>query len=202
MIKHWTQIKTGDALFKDTDFSDKGKSLPMKFINWITTWGQNAKEKDFKKMEDGDDHTEKFFWIEDILYVASATNKTGVRPTPFERWAKQEGNPRIVIVRRTVPYTTTEEELMTYMMFEDLGLPYALWPGMKALFGKGKKQNIKHVLSILEERGLICSETTAKWDVEKLHWPGMLPKPLHDYYLENGRSDIFDGKVLDLFKRK
>ncbi len=196
MIKHWTEIKTGDRLFKDSDFDNKGKSLFMKFVTWGISIVQNLKSGD---KEDGDDHSETFFWEDDILYVASATNKTGVRPIPFHRWAKQEGNPRVVLIRRRIPYTVKEQEAIIDMIKEDYGLPYALWPGAKALFGK-PHTCIVDIKDELEERGMICSETTAKWDVDFYYWPNMLPQRLRELYMANDASEIFDGKVLNLFK--
>ena len=202
MINHWTDIKTGDRLFKDTDFNDKGKSLFMKCINWFTSMFQGFKKETRGNFTDGADHTETFVWVNDILYVASATNKEGVRRKPFKRWCNQEGNPRIVIIRKTIPYTKLGENLIRYQIEEDMGLPYALKSGTKALLTDKDEVSIADVLKVLEERGLICSETTAKWEIksEGIHWPDMLPKELQKYYLENGRHIVFDGKCLNLFK--
>ena len=196
MIHHWTEIKTGDRLFKDTDFDNKGKNFFMKIVTWCISWWQNLRSGD---REDGDDHSETFIWLDNILHVASSTNKTGVRHMRFSRWAIQEGNPRIVIIRRRIPYTKDEEEQIIEMVFDDCGLPYALWDGAKAFFGK-PKDSIKETLLELEDRGMICSETTAKWDIDFYFWPNMLPQRLRELYMENDASKIYNNKVLNLFK--
>lgn len=196
MITHWTDIKTGDRLFKDTDFDNKGKNFFMKIVTWVISWFQNIKSGD---IEDGDDHSETFVWVDEELHVASSTNKEGVRHKPFHRWVTQEGNPRIVIVRRRIPYSNRELELIYTMIMQDMGLPYALLSGAESLFGDPDDE-IAHVESIIEDRGLICSETTAKWDIDKYDWPNMLPQELRELYLQNDASEIFDNKALNLFK--
>lgn len=200
MIRSWIDIKTGDRLFKDTDFGDKGKSFFMKTVNWFTSILQGFRKETRGNFTDGADHTETFIWVNDRLQVASATNREGVRMKPFERWCNQEGNPRIVIIRKAVPYSEFDEQAILYKIEEDMGLPYALKSGTKALLSNKEEVTITETLKILEERGLICSETTAKWDSEKIHWPDMLPKELQQHYLDNGRYEIFDGKCLTLFK--
>lgn len=202
MIHHWTNIKTGDRLFKDSDFGDKDKSFFMRIANWLTSMFQGFRKETRGNFTDGADHTETFVWIFDRLYVASSTLKEGVRRKPFKRWCQQEGNPRIVIVRKAVPYSEFDYDDIIWKIEEDLGLPYALKSGAKALLTNKDEVTITETLKVLEERGLICSETTAKWDIksEGIHWPDMLPKELHKYYLDNGRHEIFDGKCLNLFK--
>ena len=200
MIKHWTDIKTGDRLFKDTDFNDKGKNAFMKFVTWAISGIQNLrKENRGKNLGDGDDHTETFLWIKGRLFVASATIDKGVRPMLFSRWIKQEGNPKIEIIRRRIPYTEEEKDIIVEMAIEDFGLPYALIPGAKALFGEDKKGNIDQVEADLETRGMICSEAAARWDIDVYDWPEMLPKRLKELYLQNDASVAFFGRGLELF---
>jgi len=171
LIRNWTDIKTGDRLFKDTDFNDKGKVWYMKIVTWGISFFQNLrKENRGKNLGDGDDHTETFLWLNGRLFVASATNDKGVRPVPFRRWIIQEGNPKIEIIRRRIPYTPEEQDIIIDMALDDFGLPYALVPGAIALFGKDKKGNIDEVEADLEIRGMICSETTARWDVDVYDW--------------------------------
>jgi len=201
LIKHWTDIKTGDRLFKDTDFNDKGKNFFMKIVTWVISHAQNLrKENRGKKLGDGADHTETFIRINGELFVFSATKDKGVRPMPFHRWVVQEGNPKIEIIRRRIPYSTIEKKMITNMAFQDLGLPYALKAGSKALLGKDKKGNIDEVEADIESRGMICSETTARWDIDKYDWPEMLPKRLKELYLQNDASVAFFGRGLTLYK--
>jgi len=200
MITNWTQILDGDDCFKDNDMSDKGKPWCMRIINYLTTFFQIQRD-DVKDKSDGEDHSEKFHWLELngelCLRVSSSTNEKGVRTMPFRRWAEEEGNPRIVIVRRDIPYLTEDINRMKMMIAKDEGLKYPLVEAIDALLSKREETTITE--EELEERGIFCSETTSRWSGDK-YWVDMLPKLLKERKLKYGHHIVYDGKALDLYK--
>lgn len=186
MIKKWTEIESGDCVFKDTDMNDKGKKFYMRIINGITSLWQSL---DDKKLQDGDDHSEFLCWNKGVLETHSSVFGTGVRSQNFLRWCEREGWPRVTIIRR--PYDMTDEEiektLRTISMHR--GLPYNL----KRAIRSRRKKIISHKIN----DGLFCSESTLLWS--GFHgWTGKWPREAREIMLDSGYFTIFEGETKDL----
>ena len=192
MINHWSQIRDGDVLFKDTDMDDKQKGFIMRLINQFTTWVQNIGRE---RKIDGDDHSETLHWDASVLSTSSSVFGAGVRTQSFRHWAMNEGYPRVVILRRRTEFSVEEKKELAQMIAHDRGLSYALKSAVKS---KLLKKNEKFTETDLIFRGLFCSETTLRW--AKQNWVGKWPREAHEDFLNIEYYPIFDGDVYELIK--
>ena len=181
----YSEINTGDTLYKNTEFNDKGKPFLMRVVNWATSKIQGVKDKD---------HVEFFHWDNGILSVTSSVFGPGVRTQSFEHWKRNEGFPKIEILRRSHPFSAAEIKSISISISNDRGLPYGL---IKALKAKISHDDENTVSDNLQEDGIFCSEQCSKLSGYN-DWKGDWPLELYDKQISSGYSILFNGECSEI----
>lgn len=197
-VSKFYHLQNGDIIFKDTEFSDRKKSLFMRTMNAITSGLQKLTRRiEKKERRKVWDHAEIFNWNKGIPETTSSVHKQGVRTMNQLNWFAREDFPYILILRRPTPMTGAEVEAMITMAIQDSGIPYNAYGAINSVLPTKRIKDSPAHNAHLFQRGVFCIEQVLRMIFYK-KWQNQSPDELMDILLDMGYFPVFEGDSSEL----